>query len=161
MLRSDAEAYLTSRLGKSLIRVGKDGTTKNGTNADLAQPISYTLSLMGFSVASLASPGDGDLSSLAQVQYAEFYARASSAVLDAIVGWCDEVDEKGGTQSQALSQFAKQIQAQLDRLDAKILARWGDAPSVIVFGTMTEGTDRGAGGLLPYYPPPNPLFPIG
>ena len=161
MLRSDAEAYLVSRLGKSLIRVGKDGTTKTGANLDLAQPISYTLCLMGFPVVSLTVPADADLASLAAGQFAEFYSRATSATLEALVGWCDEVDEKGGTQSQALSQFAKQLQMQLDTLDARILRRWGDNPNPVIFGTMTEGTDLGAGGLSPLIPPPDPLHPLG
>lgn len=61
LTRADIEAALIKRAGDLLTTAGLDGTTVNGTNADLGDPIAFALRQIGVTVATLTSPTDAEV----------------------------------------------------------------------------------------------------
>lgn len=160
-VRADFEAILVNRFGATLIQVGKDGITKDGTNVDLGPPLGTTLNLLGFFPSSLVDPVDADFAVLPADRVTEFEMRSGLASLEMMLWAATDVNEKAGTQSQSLSQLPNRIQARIDSLSKQIIDRYGVADQSIVYGDMTSGVDLGAGGLMPWIPPDPCYLPIG
>lgn len=74
--RATIEASIIKEYGKVMLDVGLDGTTDDGTNADLNDPISMGLDSLGLSLA--------DLSIVADVDFAPISTLAATNQLKAI-----------------------------------------------------------------------------
>lgn len=123
--RANAEAILIGRLGTLMTEAGLDGTTVDGTNADLNDPFASALRSMGYAVADITNVSDVDLSALAEEDYNEFLDRAELRVLETIEGNYVLVDITAGPRSEKLSQLLDHVRARKDQLWEKIKEEHG------------------------------------
>lgn len=123
--RANAEAILIGRLGTLMTEAGLDGTTVDGTNADLNDPFASALRSMGYTVADITNVSDVDLSALAEEDYNEFLDRAELRVLESIEGNYVLVDITAGPRSEKLSQLLDHVRARKDQLWEKIKEEHG------------------------------------
>lgn len=118
---SQVEVKLTGRFGYLLSQLGLDGTTADGTNATLAEPIRIALTALGLPTATPGEVTDADLDSLDPGELTKFLDVAAYFALD--VAWSKAVflcDQSLGSESQSLSQIAKGIKDRMDALMARI-----------------------------------------
>lgn len=134
MTRAQVEQVLVRRCGLMLIAANLDGTTINGTNGDLNDPIGYALRASGLSVADLAYVSDGDLANVPDDLVDQVLDLAEYRALLSIEGNLDQVDVTIGPRSESLGQLAAKVKAQIDRLEAKIGRMYH-----IGLGTLTAG----------------------
>lgn len=62
LTRSQIESDTNRRIGRLMALVGLDGTTQDGTNADIRQPLRSSLRVLGFEVADPIDVTDSDVS---------------------------------------------------------------------------------------------------
>ncbi len=132
LTRVQVEKVMVRRAGKRLAFVGLDGTTINGSNADLADPISQTLMAMGYPVADITDPEDSDLAGVTDIN--QFLDRCELRVLETIHGNMDMVDYSTGPRSESLSQFTSDLENAIERQREKLQTEYG-----VGLGTMTGG----------------------
>lgn len=132
--RADLENVLISRAGKLMTAADLDGTTLNGTNADLNDPIATGLRRAGYSVASLAKVVDGDVASVLDEDVDKVLDLAELRLCENIEGNYDDVDISVTDRSESLNQLARQVQTKIDRLQKKIERAYG-----IGQGTLDAG----------------------
>lgn len=132
MTRAVVDPLILSRVGVFLAKVGKDGTTANGTNADLAQILSWCVRRMGGSTASLALCTDLELSTInsddALLDLAE--VRALELVQSNYIG----ADVKVGPIWEAGAAFSEQLANMLAAKRKAFDARYGS----LVFPPLLE-----------------------
>lgn len=133
--RANVESILVRRVGTWLTAAGLDGTTVNGTNADLNDPIAQALLQAGYTVATITSVADADLASvpnadipmicdLAELRALETAAQAFST---------QEVSGYGYSVKTGSS-----IDAAIARANARIAQQYGlGAGGMISGGTLT------------------------
>lgn len=118
---SQVEVKLTGRYGYLLSQVGLDGTTTDGTNPTLVEPIRAALVAMGHATTSSDAASDADLEALADGDLTKLLDVAAYLALDAAWGravfFCDQ---SLGSESQSLSQVAKGIKDRMDALEKRI-----------------------------------------
>ncbi len=119
MTRANAEFLLVARVGPMLTAADMDGTTVDGTNADLNSPIGRSIRSLGYTVTSLISISDADVAQVTEAQYDEFLDVAELATLETILGHLDDVDIQVGPRSEKLSQLAEQVERKVKRLKAR------------------------------------------
>ncbi len=123
MTRAVTDPLILSRVGTFLRKVGKDGTTVNGTNTDLSQILAWSVRRMGGTTASLAACSDLELSTInsddALLDLAEI--RALELVQSNYVG----ADIKVGPIWEAGAAFAEQLANMLEAKRKAFDARYG------------------------------------
>ncbi|MDB5352369.1 MAG: hypothetical protein JWN86_3616 [Planctomycetota bacterium] len=135
--RLSVEFLLTKRCGKRLTFVGLDGATRDGTNADLADPIAAGLRSLGLPVADITNPTSAELSAVADAQVDQLLDVAELRCLKSILGNIDEVDEQAGTDRKDFGKFAVALQAVIEALETRCRDMYGvgiAAPTVGVIG---------------------------
>jgi len=95
---------------------GMDGTTVDGTNADLNGPIGRALHDLGHAVASFVLVANADVDDVTDAQTGEFLDRVILHTLEAVLGNLDDVDITVGPRSEKLSQLAAQAERRVARL---------------------------------------------
>lgn len=123
--RAQIETILISRTGGLLLAAELDVTTVNGTNADLADPISKAASLLGIEVADVTNITDTELSGVAQTDVTELLDRAELATYRMIAGNLSLTDIYIGPRREFFSQLARQVQKNIDQLSEEIEANFG------------------------------------
>ena len=123
--RANAEAILIKRSGKKMTFAGLDGTTVNGTNPDLNDPIGNALLGMGFSPTSIVLIADADLSGITDTDLNEFFDRAQYRLLKNIAGNLDVVDIQVGPRRENLSQIHEQIEKEIKALETSLAKQYG------------------------------------
>lgn len=123
--RQDAEVVLIARVGKMLTAADLDGTTKNGGNEDLSDPIAVAVRMCGGSVASLRVVTDDDLAGVATDDIDKFFDVAEARVLENVLGNLDDVDLSVGPRKESFSQLAEQTEKKLTRLQKKLEKEYG------------------------------------
>lgn len=124
LTRVQFETILINRCGKQLTAAGLDGTTVDGANADLNDPLGYAIRQAGGSVADLSSVADADLATFAASDYDKLFDFAEYRTLENISGNLDLVDITEGPHRESLSQLAAQIEKRLTRLGQKIESKY-------------------------------------
>ena len=143
LTRVTLDTILIARTGSLLTTVDKDGTTADGTNQDLVDPIRSALRLLGYTVASVASVADSDLASVSLDDEEALIDLAELKILDTIVypGATILVDISVGPRRESLSQFSKHISEMIERKTAAINDSYGaitgDALSAGVFSVAS------------------------
>jgi hypothetical protein len=132
LTRAQVETLVIKRTSKRLIFVGLDGTTVNGSNADLAEPISTALQRMGITPADITNPANSDLTGVENVL--ELIDLAELRVLENIHGNMDMVDISVGDRSERLSQFTAEVEKAIERKRAQIEREYG-----IGLGSLSGG----------------------
>lgn len=133
--RADVEVMLIARAGKLMTAADMDGTMCYGANADLNDPIGWALRQTGYTVASLASVTDTDLSAVADADVDQIIDMAEFRLLQNIEGNLDAVDISANGRSEKLNQLAERVASRLERVQKNIETLYG-----LGLGTLEGGT---------------------
>lgn len=131
--RANLESVLIRRTGRLLTAAGLDGTTVNGSNADLNDPIGQALRQRGFVVVNIASVSDSDVNA-AESDVDAVLVLAELRALESALGNYDLVDTKGGDVQQDLDDLGQRLEKKIARLQKKLADEFG-----IGLGTLTGG----------------------
>ena len=134
--RANVEYILIQRVGPLMAKAGQDGTTVDGTNANLADPIAWALQTAGYSVADITNPTTAEVA-LAVDDILEVSALAELRTLENILGNLDDVDTSVGPRDEKLSQLAEQVQRRLDWFSGRVEQLWGHGATELTTGTLT------------------------
>lgn len=135
LTRANVESELVSRQQARMEAVDMDVTVA-GSNPDLNNVIGFAIRRLGGSVASFSAVADTDLSSFEEKDYDELLDVAEYRLLLNIKGAWGKVDIQAGQLRENLSQFSKD-------LDADIAAKAAYLREVYGFG----GSSLGAGAV--------------
>ena len=134
--RPNVEYILVARVGPLMVKAGQDGTTVDGTNADLGDPIAWALQTSGYSVADITNPTTAEVA-LALSDILEVSALAELRTLENILGNLDDVDTSVGPRDEKLGQLAEQVQKRLDWLAKWVEQLYGHGAAPLTTGTLT------------------------
>lgn len=134
--RPNVEAVIVARCGALLIAAGLDGTTVDGTNASLNDPIGAALRKAGYTVSNIASVANADLAAVVVGDYDKVLDLAELRTLESILGNLDDVDIKLGPRSESLSQLAAMLEKRIDRLQDKVEEEHGIGLSSLQAGVI-------------------------
>lgn len=123
--RINAETIIVARVGALMTEASLDGTTLDGTNADLNDPLGVALREMGESVADISAVADADLSGVAEADYNELLDRTELRTLESIEGNYVLVDISTGPRSEKLSQLMASTQVRKTQLLDRIREQYG------------------------------------
>lgn len=132
--RATLEVILVKRVGAWLTAAGLDGTTVDGTNTDLNDPIGTAIRQAGGSVADLATVADGDLSTFAEADYDKLIGLAELRALETIQRNYAQVD----VEVDDVSRDSGQLGTRIDKAVALLTARLRDEYGLAV-GLMEAG----------------------
>lgn len=105
LTRANVEAILVKRIGKWLTAAGLDGTTNNGTNADLSDPIGRAVRALGFTVADVTNVASTDLASIGADKYDQLFDLAELRALETCLTNYDKVNLSLGPRSESFDQL--------------------------------------------------------
>jgi hypothetical protein len=111
-----------------------DGTTVDGTNADLNGPIGHSIRDLGYAVADATSVADADVAQVTDAQTDEYLDVATYYTLAAVLGNLDDVDIRVGPRSEKLNQLAEQVERLMDRMRERLEDAYGHGFSVVATG---------------------------
>src|SRR5512136_2373867 len=133
--RANAEAVLIKRTGHLLTVAGLDGTTVDGTNADLGDPIAFALRQIGLTVATAGTPTTAEVATVPAADVDEFLDLAELRTLQTILqGVLDLVTTSAGQRVDEYSQLANGLQLRIDRKELEIRRVYGWTAGVIEAG---------------------------
>jgi hypothetical protein len=148
LTRANVESILVKRCGKLLTAADLDGSTVDGTNADLNDPIGWAVRQCGGSVSSITAVADADLATVDADDYDQVLDLAELRTLETVQGNLDDVDITLGPRQESLSQLAKQVEQRLARLQKRVEQEYGYGASALGTGVITyefaehyDGTD--------------------
>lgn len=168
LTRAGFESVLISRAAGKMKLAGMDSTTKDGTNADLADPIRRAVQSMGVVTSDPVSPADSDLATFTGFAVEKLYDLAHVQLLYNILGRGEDFfDQATGQDQQKLSQVAEQIQADIAKLESRLKEPYGPTLPGSGVAPMTSAPvmpndpfawPRGYSrpGWYPYPSPPGP-----
>ncbi len=105
--RANVENVLIHRAGALMTKASLDGTTVDGTNTDLADPIAWALRVSGYTSADITNPTTAEVAA-AEDDIDEVVDYAELRTLENVLGNLDDVDTTVGPRSESLSQLATQ-----------------------------------------------------
>lgn len=120
LTRANVEVILISRLSNLLTEAGLDGTTNDGTNTDLNDPIGWAIRQADGSVDDFTLVDDTDVARVGSGDYDKLLDLAEYRTLENISGNLDEVDIKSGPFEQKYSQLADRVEKRLERVRAHL-----------------------------------------
>lgn len=123
--RAQAEKILVHRRGTVLARVGLNGTTIDGTNADLADPIAYATRQLGLGVADPTNPQDADLAAIQPTDTDQFLEVAEWRVLASCLGNWGKVTQQAGTDKQQYTDLLTELRQQLSQKGEELKQQYG------------------------------------
>ena len=126
LTRAEAEYTLVKRCGSMLTAAGLDGTTVDGTNADLNDPLVH--SLRTTEAVHMDPITDIDDAALANIDYCRvqmFLDFATLYTFEAILYNLITVDITVGPRTEKLDQLAKRVEKIIDRLHERFAKDYG------------------------------------
>lgn len=123
--RAGIEKTLLKRLGNLMLAADLDGTSDDGDNADLLDPLSYAARLVGVAIADSNTLTDDDLLGLAASDYDKFLDVAELRTLENIWGNYDAVDLSVGPRRESFSQLADRILKRLNTKRTDVMVKYG------------------------------------
>lgn len=133
--RANVENVLVHRVGPLLTKGGQDGTTVDGTNDDLSDPIAWALRQVGYSTADITNPTTAEVAAAVD-DVDEVVDMAELRILESLLGNLDDVDVQVGPRREDLSQLAKQVETRLKRVSAWVEKTYGHGASVLGTGKV-------------------------
>jgi hypothetical protein len=112
-------------VGKLLTEADLDGTTVNGSNADLNDPIGWAIRKCGGSVASVVAVADSDVAGVSTDDLDKFFDLAEFRALESISGNLAVVTITAGPRTEHLSDLAKLVEQRLARKRKQLLEDYG------------------------------------
>ena len=137
LTREDTEILLIRRVGTIFTAVGLDGTTIDGTNTDLNDPIGYGIRVAGGTVSSLVLVTDVDVATVATADYDEYLDLAEYRALENALGNFASVDIKVGPRDEKLSQLAAQLEKMIKFKRVVLELSYGYGVAALDTGTLT------------------------
>lgn len=107
--RDNVETILIRRVGGLLTSAGLDGTTINGSNPDLNDPIGYALRQLDITVADVTSVSDAEVDTTAAADYDKLFDLAEFRALASILGNIASVDMKLGPRTESFGQLGRRV----------------------------------------------------
>ena len=134
--RANVEVNLIRRLGPLMTKAGMDGSTADGTNTDLADPIAWALRQAGFSTADITNPTTAEVAA-AESDIDQVMDLGELRTLESILGGLDDVDISLGPRDEKLSQLAEQAEKKLAAIQKKVEDLYSFSASALTTGTLT------------------------
>lgn len=146
MTRTQAETVLIARCGKLMTACGIDGTTVNGTNASLTDPLVWALRQSGYSPAAFGAVTDTDLAGVQDSDIDKLIDLAEMKALENALGNFDATDISVGPRSESYDQLRAGLEKMLNRKQANIMRLYGVGTGtleagVIAYDFMTKAND--------------------
>lgn len=135
LTRQRAEEVLFRRLGPAMYRADMD-IEHDGANPNFADPLAWALTELNLSVSDVTDPTDTELSQVGTADTYKYLALAEWRLLMNIIGNLDDTDEKLGPTGMWNSQFAKQMQAHLEKVENFLMGTYGWGPPTLSAGTL-------------------------
>lgn len=129
--RANIETTLVARASALMAYVSM-AITVVGTNADLADPISFGILECGESVADITNPTTAEVAACANPY--KLLALAEFRLLENIAGNLAKVDTTLGPRSERLSQLAALLEARMKRLSDMLKTKYGIGAAVLTAG---------------------------
>lgn len=142
LTRATVEAALIARCGKALTSIGLDGTTVDGTNAALADPIGEGLRSLGLATATLGAVVSADVAQVVDADdYAQLLDVAELRALETVLANWTEPDQIDGQDTrQDLGKLRDGLEKTVSRKAAQAQTRYGyGAATGIETGVITFG----------------------
>lgn len=125
LTRAQVEVILIARTGKWLAAAALDGSTVNGANSALNDPIGYAVRQIGFNVADVTAVNDGDVAQVAPGDYDKLFDLAELRALENALGNYDAVDLQVGPRRESFGQLLNQLQKRVTDRRAYITSKYG------------------------------------
>ncbi len=135
LTRPQVEEILFRRLGPAMARADMS-TTFDGTNPEFADPISWALLELEYSVTDITQPATADIAQVADNEINYYLAVCEWRTCKNIIGNLDDTDEKLGPTGMWSSQFAKQMERYLKNLEKHLITEYGWGPTMLSTGTL-------------------------
>ena len=136
--RAEIESVLVQRFSLLLTLAGME-TTIAGSNASLNDPIGYALRYCGYTVASLTSVSDADLSAIESTDLDKLLDVAEIRALDNIHGNVVAlVDITNGPEKESFSQSAIALEKRIKRLQDKFNENYGTSGTTVRVGVISH-----------------------
>jgi hypothetical protein len=135
LTRSQLETVLVRRLGTWLSYVSLT-TTVTGNNTDLADPIAQALLSAGYTVATITTPANSDLSAVTVTDYPKLLDLAELRTLETILQAFTDFDTKGLNYEDRDDQLGQRIEKAIARKRALIQQKYGLESVVPQAGTI-------------------------
>lgn len=148
-LRAAYEAALLSRAGPMMAEVGKDGTTADGNNQALSEPLREGISSLGIYPATFGDVTDEDLAKVAPRDISQVLDIAELTLVGTLHGSFTAVDETISLGSVKVSQNRDAITLSLGNLAQKCMNRYGYGLTAPRAGSIRVGADGGTGTTSP------------
>ena len=130
LTRANIETILVKRTSKLMVFVGMDGTTVDGTNADLDDPIGVAIRDCGGSVDNFTDVDDDDITTVDSAKYDQLIDIAEYRLLNSILGNFDKYGLKVGPRSGYQSQVREGVEVRLKQMRKDLEAKYGyNAPT--------------------------------
>ncbi|MCK5307174.1 MAG: hypothetical protein KAJ73_01050 [Zetaproteobacteria bacterium] len=134
--RANVEVNLIRRLGPLMTKAGMDGSTADGTNTDLADPIAWALRQAGYTTADITNPTTAEVAA-AESDIDQVQDLSEMRTLENILGGLDDVDISVGPRDEKLSQLAAQAEKKLAAINEKLENLYSWSASPLTTGTLT------------------------
>jgi hypothetical protein len=148
-VRAAYEAALLSRAGPMMAEVGKDGTTADGTNQSLSEPLREGLASLGVYPATFGDVTDADLAKVPPASVSQLLDIAELKLVSTVHGSFTAVDETISLGSIKVSQNRDAITGRLAALAGFCLSRYGYGLTAPRAGSIRVGADGGRGPTSP------------
>lgn len=129
------ETILIRRVGGLMTAVGLDGTTNDGDNPDLVDPMGYAIRQGGGSVATITDIEDVDLSGFAESEYDQLFDIGELRTLQNCYSIAvTQIDTKIGPRDEKLSSLANSLAKLVEAKEKAV-----DDKYAIGLSTLTTG----------------------
>ena len=136
--RVNAETILIKRCGATLTAVGLDGTTIDGSNTDINDPLWDSLRRLGYTVTNISSVNDADIASVSTDDERAFLDVAELRLLESAYNAAIAlVDVSVGPRRESLSQLAANIDKAVTRKREQVQAEHGLTGNELVAGVYS------------------------
>lgn len=134
--RANVEIMLIRRVGKLFSLISLDGSTVDGTNVDLNDPICSALLRLNYTVDSIIAVDDDDIASVSVDDYQALLDLAELRALENWLGNNTLVNFRLGPRSESFSDLLKTAEARVARLTAEIPIKHGLEESSLTMGRI-------------------------
>lgn len=141
--RAAVETALISRIGRRFTFIKLNGTTHDGTNADLNDPIREALGYLGVVPVDPTAIADVDFATVTAGGLTKLYDVAELRCLETVAGNWDQFDQTKGISQQMLGKMLDSLLALIKDKRAAILAQYGIGLGQLTGGGVTVRQRRG------------------
>lgn len=140
LTRANVETILIARCGRLLTLSGLNGTTQDGTNVALADPIRQGLSSVSIVTATLGIVADDDLAMVDSTTIDEMLDVAELRALESCLGNLDQPDQMADTNNeQWLGRLRDSIEKTVARKQALLQKQYGVGLGSLSTGVLDLG----------------------